>query len=1245
MPEPLPAAENFDEVLWAEIKEIERSRNRRGLTARGVLRDSKRRAGGAVPDTKTRTIRTVYGEAGQRNFLGLSFSGGGIRSATFNLGVLQALAKFGLIPRFDYLSTVSGGGYIGGWLASWFKRTDRMTVAEGLEHKKPRARTSEPPEITYLRRFSNYLTPKTGALSADTWTAVAIYIRNVLLNLTILVLALAAVLLLPRLLEWATELVRDWPWWGAMVLGFPLVGLASWRVFEALREINEADKAQKTAGRPPYEYSEFSRQVWVQAGIVLPGFAIAWLATARAGIVLEYGLDILAPLGLLVLAIVLFQALQTFSGAKRLALVCLFVLLSGLVGWALLWWGLLPRIAEGFPWGLQRGLGIMSAEQAIIVWGIPLTVLVFSVMVALYIGLMGNILGTDAREWWGRLSAWMMVYSIGWVALFVIAFGARGFVDVVLGPSVGGLLASGWVGTTIGGLFAGHSEDTGGKKSSKPLEIVALVAPYVFIVGLLVAVSYVIEVVGEDSLREPWVVLGSTVALAVVTLLLSWRVGINDFSMYNFYRNRLTRCYLGASNVNRNAHPFTGFDPHEDGVGMDELLVTPQPRPKAAVDADIAKTEEQDPAIRQAPYEGPYFLVNTALNLVGGDKLAWQKRMAMSFIISPLFSGFDAAMLGVDSGSKGSNAESKNGRGYFPTSDYQDGIGIGAATTISGAAASPSMGYHSSAPLAFLMTVFNVRLGRWIGNPASVKANRQGPELGLPYLLFELFGMTNANRDYVYLSDGGHFENLGIYELVRRRCRFIVACDAEQDGNMQFDGLGNAIEKCRTDFGVNIKIDVDPIRRTLDNPKEGRHCAVGTINYGPDIPPGRLLYIKSSMNGDEPTDVLRYRDQNPAFPHQSTGDQFFDETQFESYRALGYHITDEVLSVAGDPSDVAKMQTEELFVRLDRQWHPPAGCEAGTFTQHAQAYEEFINEIRQTKELAFLDSQINPALRHLAKEVEGTPLHRYWLPETYEELRAGYYMCARMIQLMESVYLDLDLDREWNHPDNQGWMNLFRNWSWAGMLRTTWAITSSVYGTRFRDFCERRLELEDGRVCLGDPVNLDWDEAARSEQLEESHQALHLNFVEVLLVKALVNHLDQPSFDKSQPVQALPIIARVDVPFRPQDRLDIAVGFALTHNGQLMYLRIQDHARGMSLGRNAIRSLIEKNVVRLGRWPSIEQTPVEMEMPTIDDESAEKPSRGEKIVLVSEDKLKRFRTFFRTVRNEVGQPDPDVSDD
>src|SRR5262249_41150452 len=148
---------------------------------------------------------------------------------------------------------------------------------------------------------------------------------------------------------------------------------------------------------------------------------------------------------------------------------------------------------------------------------------------------------------------------------------------------------------------------------------------------------------------------------------------------------------------------------------------------------------------------------------------------------------------------------------------------------------------------------------------------------------------ANDERGFVDLSDGGHFENLGIYELIRRRCKYIIASDAAQDSDFAFEDLGNAIRKCRADFGVEIEIDVSRIRPDAASGRSHAHCAVGRVLYPktPDGAPsmtGFLLYIKASMTGDEPSDVLEYQQLHPEFPHQTTADQWFDESQFESYR-------------------------------------------------------------------------------------------------------------------------------------------------------------------------------------------------------------------------------------------------------------------------------------------------------------------------------------------------------------------------
>ena len=225
--------------------------------------------------------------------------------------------------------------------------------------------------------------------------------------------------------------------------------------------------------------------------------------------------------------------------------------------------------------------------------------------------------------------------------------------------------------------------------------------------------------------------------------------------------------------------------------------------------------------------------------------------------------------------------------------------------------------------MAFLMTIFNVRLGIWLGNPRHHESwAKPGPAAGLAYLLFELFGMTNDQRRFVNLSDGGHFENLGLYELIRRRCRYIIVGDGGNDINMQFGELGNVIEKCRTDFGIEIEIDVGNLRGQPDKTYSGQHCAVGKIRYDKldsEQKPGILLYIKSTLTGDEPTDVMSYAAQNKEFPNQSTADQWFDESQFESYRALGEHSIQSIFGKLGAEDKVSSKSTDDLFDEFRRR--------------------------------------------------------------------------------------------------------------------------------------------------------------------------------------------------------------------------------------------------------------------------------------------------------------------------------------
>jgi hypothetical protein len=193
------------------------------------------------------------------------------------------------------------------------------------------------------------------------------------------------------------------------------------------------------------------------------------------------------------------------------------------------------------------------------------------------------------------------------------------------------------------------------------------------------------------------------------------------------------------------------------------------------------------------------------------------------------------------------------------------------------------------------MAMFAVRLGCWLGNPGPCGDHTfslPAPRSSLAALINEALGRTNETSAFVYLSDGGHFENLGVYEMVMRGCTHIVVSDASTDGSYDFESLAVSIRKIRIDFGIPIEFDqFGDIGRFND--QTGHYCAIGKIRYSSldkRLRDGTLLYVKASLSGSEPRDVLNYSSATGSFPQQSITDQFFSESQFESYRALGLHI-------------------------------------------------------------------------------------------------------------------------------------------------------------------------------------------------------------------------------------------------------------------------------------------------------------------------------------------------------------------
>jgi hypothetical protein len=375
----------------------------------------------------------------------------------------------------------------------------------------------------------------------------------------------------------------------------------------------------------------------------------------------------------------------------------------------------------------------------------------------------------------------------------------------------------------------------------------------------------------------PLVELLLAALLAIPALILSRFIDANKFSLHAMYRVRLIRTFLGASNSQRKPHPFTGFDPN-DNVRMADLV----PR--------------------------PLHVVNATLNLVKGENLAWQQRKAESFTSTKYRTG--SCRLG-----------------YQESRLYGDRVSLGGAIAISGAAANPNMGYASSPVLSMIMMLFNARLGVWRPNPGEPGRgywSKPGPTFSVRPFIDEAFGLTNDKNAWVDLSDGGHFENLGLYEMVLRRCATIIVVDGSADPDFHFDDLGNAIRKIRIDLGVPIEFPNGvPIAREIA--AGSKHCAVGQIVYsavdGQGVEPGHLIYIKTSITGNEPRDVLNYAAQNPSFPHQPTSDQWFDESQFESYRRLGYHVVEEIFQFRSEVATIGQ------FTKAVRSYvTPPAAA-------------------------------------------------------------------------------------------------------------------------------------------------------------------------------------------------------------------------------------------------------------------------------------------------------------------------------
>lgn len=833
----------------------------------------------------------------------LCLSGGGIRSATFNLGVLQSLAKSKLLPEFDYLSSVSGGGYIASWLQAWLHRQQQETGSAGEVFEELGNRTQrpvsplapEPKPVDHLRQFSNYLTPRLGLFSADTWTAAATILRNLLLNWLVILPLLAALVVIPQGVYLLVQSTVS-PGLGRILLYASVIAelLASFSVYYHRRFVRAPDT-------PSSRYALLCVLPVIAAAALLSftglGYANGpavvldapfWSVENRPVLMFSVLWCVAVPLlGWLVVELLYRLRHDIAPESRHTAKFELGALLIS--GLAIAWLFALTLRGLLLPFYNHPGLHVMLT--------LPVLLGLYLLARTLFVGLasMSETFVTGAapalvndgdREWWARLSGWILALALGWIAIAALCLFGQFLLDKITDAAKPLVAAAGGVSGIAAALLGSRDKTTPSADKPSLMQRVglALAAP-AFVVCVVLAVSWATATLGG------WIVTNANVAaekiftdpmlrqsglrhtgfewfwalpcvLLLAALIMGLVVNVNRFSLHGFYRNRLVRAYLGASHTSRKPDPFTGFDA-SDNLRMHKL------RPASG-------------AQRLMP------LINVTLNLLRDGKLAWQERKAESFSITPYFCG-------------------NFHEGYRASTAYggQGGISLGTAVTISGAAANPHMGYCSSPALAFVMSLFNVRLGAWLGN-TNARGDRAyhlpGPRQALSPMLGELFGYTTPDFKYVNLSDGGHFDNLGLYEVVLRRCRYIMVSDAGCDPDARLGDLGNAIRKIRIDFGIPIRFEKEIEIYPNSSSRLGLYCATARIEYDAvdkGTPPGRLLYIKPTLRGrgehPVPYDVYSYSRTVDAFPHEPTTDQWFSESQFESYRALGFHSLEQIL--------------------------------------------------------------------------------------------------------------------------------------------------------------------------------------------------------------------------------------------------------------------------------------------------------------------------------------------------------------
>ena len=713
--------------------------------------------------------------------VGLALSGGGIRSAATCLGAIQALHHNKRLQSIDYLSTVSGGGYIGCCLAAAMSDTGgrRFPFDDPFGED-----VSDNPALSHLRNFSNYLLPRGRGGLANIVDVVVVIGRGMLANL---IMVLAFLLAAALATYWAyprPDLLRS----GSFVPAF----------------------------------LDHSLPTWLGVG--------GWIGTAPFGATLWF-------LTLLAILLALWAVLRSIDRIRWIPQKWFDRVTSDTRGWLL---------------ALARFLIFLTAVMA------------FLDLQPIAIGWIAEL-----RTALSRADALSLSTVTAWISPFLAFAGAV----TIFGGRLGRFLeisrrTRGWA-TLARRLFA-----------QAAVLIAALIVPALIWLAYLCLAAWAIHGWPAPALTDLLptfvtarfpdyapllLVYWSVLAIA---LLITAPLAANGYSLHRFYRDRLSKAFLFQADTNRSGEP----------VPLDQLLLS------------------------QLRYGlGPYPIINAALNVQGSAAANRRGRNAEFFTFTPHFVGSNLTLYAPTSGDA-------HDAGPFSMELVDPRLDLGTAMAISGAAISANMGGNTIRAMSPTLALLNVRLGYWLRNPRHIGVHSTRSRVkgwisrvtDKYYLIAEMLNQLDETKRDVYLTDGGHIENLGLYELLKRGCQLILAVDAEADPEISCASLLKVERFARIDLGVRIVLPWEGIARAAAQANEsiakrvcprthGPHTAVGRVIY-PNGVEGLLVYFKASVTGDEKDYLLDYKLRNPDFPHEATGDQFFSEEQFEMYRALGFHI-------------------------------------------------------------------------------------------------------------------------------------------------------------------------------------------------------------------------------------------------------------------------------------------------------------------------------------------------------------------